>query len=218
MAFEITDYSRKQSLDLSSAIAEALARHLREAFFDLPGVGITQFAQVFEDWPSFEDNHTTPSACILPDAPLVYGDSHMSPTLLEETWEPVGEPGYGLYKLAEGLRELEVTIRAATATERNAVLQALEERAQGSPATGMPGPSLYGKILTMTTYYDLPARVSLQESRKLDNAQSAAQNIWEASMMISVQAPKVQLGRVQPFTVKTKEIVLEGPVKCWPPA
>ncbi len=204
----VEDFSRRQTLDLETAMSEAICRHLREATFPgPPGAPAIQLARVFEDWPSYEDSQLSPSACVLPDAPLVYDEAYPEPFLIEETWEPRGRPGFGIYALSEARRDLEMIFRAATAAERDALKAGVETTFFGAGLSALPGPNRYGVILTMREYFGMPVRVSIAESRKLDDADKAIRNAWDFSILLRAQAKHVKVAPVQPFSLKIREEV-----------
>lgn len=213
MAFTLEQFSRKQTLDLSTAIATAVARHMKDALFPGPGgVGSIQLAEVFADWPSYEQAQLSPAGCILPDSALVYDEAYPTPFLLDETWEPVGAPGFGMYALSEVKRDLDVVVRAATSPERNALVAGIEGLFFRPEISALPGPSRYGVLLTMPEYFDLPVRVSLAESRKMDNAESAVRNVWESQILLRTQAKHCVVRPVRPFNVNIHEIVGTDPI------
>lgn len=207
-------YSRKQSEDLETSISLAVVQTIGKQQFTGPGgVGKIGFTQVFEDWPSFEQSYVFPTAAILPDAPLVYGPSHMTPRLLEDTWEPRGEPGLGLYELCEASRDLTLQYRAGSAQERNALKAGLETSFIVPEVIVAPvqGPR-YGVLVIMPEYWGLTVRLAIADSIKLDDAESAVQNRWEGRATIKAQAKLVKLAFVPPFRVRIKEVIGTDPV------
>jgi hypothetical protein len=206
-------FSRKATTDLETAISLAVARAVSGQFTGPGGAGKIAFTQVFEDWPSFESYYVPPSAVILPDEPLVFGPSQLVPRLLEETWEPVGEPGLGLYELAEASREIGLQYRAGTAAERNALKAGLETAFVAPEVTLAPvNGARYGALVPMPEYWGLTARLAIVDSIKLDDADSAAQNRWEGRVTIRAQAKLVKLAIVQPFRVRIREVIGPSPV------
>ncbi len=102
------DYSKKATRDVRNAAALALARHLATLTFE--GTEHQRFTEVFDEWPAYLNRYRPPAACVLP-AGWKYGDWSFTPTLLEDTWEPKGQQGFGLYKTAELECEMEVSLR-----------------------------------------------------------------------------------------------------------
>lgn len=193
-------YSRKQTVDLETALALAVLRVINKTYQGPGGFGALRFEQLYEDWPSFEDADIVPSAVVMPDAPLLYGPSHPVPRLLEDTWENRGEPGLGLYQLSEATREFDVQFRGSTTAERNALKAGLEgifvdDRLLIAPKMG----ARYGVLEAMPEYWGLTARLVLLSSVKLDDQESAAKNIAEGRVTVKAYAPHVRLGLVQPF-------------------
>lgn len=198
-------FSRKQTEDLETAISLAVARTIGGQFTGPGGVGKIGFSQVHEDWPSFEQAYVFPTATVLPDEPLVYGPSHMVPRLLEDTWEPRGEPGLGLYELCEATRDLTLQYRAGTPAERNALKAGLETAFVAPEVTLAPvAGARFGVLVTMPEYWGLTVRLAIADSMKLDDAESAAQNRWEGRCTINAQAKLVKLAIVQPFRIRMK--------------
>lgn len=204
-------FSRKQTLDLESAMAKAIADLLRVQNFVGPGgQGTIRFNEVFAEWPSSNDRYVGPAACVQPMNPIVYEDSRMTPSLLEDTWEPKGARGFGLYALAEGVKDFEVILRAPTKPERRALMAGIEtllvapgvlnNRAQGAR---------YGVVQTMAEYWSLNCRLSQQSKQVEDDADKAQKNRWEATFVVRAQAPLVKLDVVTPFKVKIVETFKE---------
>jgi len=206
-------FSRSATTDLETALSLAVLRVISGQFQGPGGIGKIGFAQVLEDWPSFEQSYVMPTAVVLPDNGLVYEPSQLVPRLLAETWEPKGEPGLGLYELCEASREFQVQYRAPTAAERNA-LKAGIETAFVAPEVLIAPPfgARYGVLATMPEYWGLTARFSLAESMKLDDAAAAAKNRWEGTATIKAQAKLVKLAIVQPFRIRITESVGPDPV------
>ena len=196
-------FSRSATLDLETAIATALTGSLKQNYLGPGGKGKVAFAQVFEDWATFEDDFVSPSAVVMPDGELLYGPSQLVPSLIEETWEPQHEQGFGLYVLSEATKDFTVVIRSSNQAERNA-LKAGVETSFVAPEVNI-APVLgerYGVVIDMPGYWGLPVTLKLLGSRKLDDADSAAKNIWQAEFRIAAQARHVKLGPVVPFRVK----------------
>lgn len=204
-------FSRKQTTDLETAISMAVMRTIDRDYPGVGGQGTLRFLALHEDWPSFENSDIVPSACVLPDGDLKYGPSHPTPTLMEDTWEPVGERGLGLYVLSEASRDFELTFRGQTLEERNALKAALEtafEDPAVENATVMMPPTgaRYGIVVEMPEYWGLTCRLTLLASRKLDDADTAAKNIHEGRLVLRAEARHVKLGPVSPFRLKITEI------------
>lgn len=200
-------FSRTASLDLETAIAKALTGTISRPFIGPGGKGKVVFAQVFEDWATFEDDFVSPSAVVMPDGELLYGPSQLVPSLIEETWEPKGEQGFGLYVLSEATKDFTVVIRSSNQAERNA-LKAGVEGAFVAPEVNI-APRLgerYGTVVDMPEYWGLPVALKLVGSRKLDDADAASKNIWETEFRITAQARHVVLGPVVPFSVKIRRL------------
>lgn len=209
----LEQFSRKATEDLETAISLAVTRTISGQFTGPGGAGKIAFAQVHEDWPSFEQSYVFPTATILPDEPLVYGPSHLVPQLLEDTWEPRGVPGLGLYELCEASRDLVVQYRAGTAAERNALKAGLETTFVAPQVTLAPFSGMrYGVLVPMPEYWGLTVRLAIADSQKLDDAESSVQNRWEGRATIHAQAKLVKLAIVQPFRVRIKEMVGDGPI------
>lgn len=195
-------------MDLESAMAKALSDLLRLQEFKGPGgLGTIRFSEVFSEWPGSNDRYIACAASVVSvETPIQYSDSRMTPSLIEDTWEPRGMRGFGLYSLAEGEKDFSVQVRAPTKAERRALVAGMEtllvapgvlnNRAQGAR---------YGVIQTMPEYWGLPARFSQQSKQVLDNADSAQKNRWEASFLVRAQASLVKLDVVTPFKVKIVE-------------
>ncbi len=208
MAFTINDFSRKQTTDLSAAISKAIARFLAGLTWSGAGGNATcKFAEVFDAWPSLEDSGVPTSCCVLPFK-LVYEPTYPDPLLLEDTWEPKdqGVPGFGLFAVcAVHVDEVEIEIKAASDEERNAALAGVENVFR-EPNMLLP-PSRYGVVTLMDEYFGMPARLALVDAEKIDNADQAAQNVWEAVVTLRVQSKQVFVGPVQPFRIQVVELV-----------
>lgn len=205
-------YSKSRTLSVRKAMATALARHIATLRFP----GGKGFTQVFTDWPAYEGKYVPPTAVVMPKGSWIYEDALMSPTLLENTTEPIdpgtGEmvgAGWGLYKLAEVTMPIEITFACQNNTERDNVLEFLEDTfvAAGVLMNEIEGPR-YGIIVPMPEYYGLPCRFALSEGRVLDDLETAMRDKREAVLTISAQAPHVTLGPVRPLILTvTKEIL-----------
>lgn len=207
-------FSRTQTLDLRLSLAAALAEHLRGMTFNAGGRAL-QFARVYDEWPAWQNDFVSPAAVVLPDEELTYADARLTPTLLEETWEPqdstgkpIGLAGWGLYQLADGEVDLSVNVRAPTPGERTAIVRGIEEAFVSPNATGdYREGARYGILLPLPTYYGLAGRFSLQMLRELDDADTVARKQREVIFVVRAQAPQVKVGVVQPFKLRITEIV-----------
>lgn len=203
-----SQYSRTASLNARAALALALRRHLEGLSFSLVGGAFT-LAQVFDDWPSYQSRLVPPSACVLPGS-WRYADWAFTPHLLEDTVEPacvpgvgMSTPGFGLYKTAELECDFEVSVHSNTVAERDAVVLGIED-AFVAPTVLMNeqrGPR-YGILLDLPEYYALQGRFALQSARVIDNEETAMRESRDAVIVISCQAPKVQVGPVFPLRLK----------------
>ena len=191
------EYPRKATRDVRNAAALALSRHLMGLTWE--GTEHQRFTEVFDEWPAFLNRYQPPAACVLP-ATWTYGSWEY--TLLEDTWEPKGLPGFGLYKTNELECEMEVSIRTTSAAEREVIVLALEDAFQ-DPQMLMSqkrGPR-NSIILPMPEYYGLTARFSLQRGRTIDDPDSAMRERRDAVLTVSVQASKVKVGPVYPMAL-----------------
>jgi hypothetical protein len=208
MAFEVTDYSRRATLDLATAMATALRRLLLSAELKMPDGTPVRFSEVFEEWPGAEDEYVPPAACVLPGE-LVYGAAYPTPAPLEDTWEPPGQYGFMLTKVAEAELPIEVEVRTPTQGQRAQVVAALESLFFDRPVGHLGTDSRYGVVVPMPEYFGLPAHFALDRNRKLDDQDRALRNAWETVVRLNAQAPQVVLGRASPFTVSVEEVVGE---------
>lgn len=201
--FTREQFSRSQTTDLETAIAAAVSGVVSQKFPGPEGRREIQLAQVFEDWADFEDNFVDPSGCILPDTELLYGPSHPTPVLLEDTWEPKGEQGFGLYELSEATREFELSIRTSQALDRQALKAGIETAFQQDGVLVAPVQGVRtGQVVAMPGYWNLPCRLTLLASRKLDDPESAARKVEEARFRILAHASHVKLAPVPPFRLR----------------
>jgi hypothetical protein len=195
----IEDFSRKATSSAREAMAITLANRLAELEFRDPGGSVFRFASVFYDWPSYSSKYVPPSACVLPGS-WVYANALMTPTLCEDTWEPKGESGFGLYKLSELEVEFEVSLRTDSTAQRDTILLGLESAFQpaGLLMTDPQG-SRYGLLLPMPEYYGMQARFALQGARVIDDEERAMREQRDAVVVISGQAAQVVVGPVFPL-------------------
>jgi hypothetical protein len=207
MPIKLYQYSRKQTLSLRLSMAAALADFLRSQRFPEPD-GPVQFAEVFDEWPAADDRFVTPAACVLPRGALNYAEARLTPTLLEDTWEVKGEPGFGLYALADAECDFEVQVRAPTGKERDDIVAGFERLfVEDGLLMNHEQGRRYGRLVTLQAYFGLPARFSLQSVSILDDQETAIRNRNEAVFVVRAQAKQVRLGPVQPFTLKIVEKV-----------
>ncbi len=214
MQITLEQYSRKAATDLENGIARAVRAAIEGALVQPPGEAPRlAFSRVFDTWASYEQDFVAPAACVVPAGALQFVESYSTPCLLEETWEPQGEPGFGLYAVAAAEQEIDVLVRAGSDVERNLLVRALEglffEKTAEGALLHLPAGARYGRVLTMDDYYQLPVRTSLREVAKGDNEESAQRSAWEARVGLRVQAKEVVLGVVQPFTVTIQAEVVE---------
>lgn len=198
-------YSRTQSLDLRTAMAAALCRRLQSGTFPgAGGQGTMQMEAAYQEWPSFGDEVVTPSCCVLPDGEGQDVEARLTPSLLEDTWETKGEPGYGLYVLSDYECEFVVKIRAATAAERSAVISYVEQLFVQDPdiLIAPVGGNRYGMLARMDEYYQRDCRFGLLGTTVIDDQESAMREQRDAQFRIEAQAQKVRVGIVQPFTLR----------------
>lgn len=202
-------YSRKQTLDVKTAMATALTRLLAAETFPGPrGQGKVRFLKVFAEWPTSNDVATLPAAGILSsDDTVRYAPARLTPSLMEDTWEPAGRRGLGLYKLSEAECEFKVETRARTQLERSALVAGVEALlfAPGVLNNREEG-ARYGRVAAMPEYWGLPVRFALRDKVTGDDAAGAKSGRWEATFSVLAQAPHVRLDVVSPFRVKIREI------------
>lgn len=203
MAIAPAGYSRSQTLDVRAAMAHALARRLTEATFDRPDGGIIKFANVFTDWPSFTDRYISPSACILPTG-WAYDAARLTPSLIEETWEPKGKPGFGLYRTADINTNFDIIIRAASDRERSDVLIGVENLWTSDNGLMDDAGARYGLVVDMPEYWSVCAGFALLSARVIDDEDRAMREHREAILTVTGQAPQVKLGPVRPMRLTVR--------------
>jgi len=182
----------------------ALAKRLRDTDFPRASGGSFRFAEVFSSWPSYEQRYVPPSACVLP-TPTIYDAARLTPTLMEDTWEPPGDIGFGLYKLADIEAEFEVNIRTASATERSDIIAQVEQMwvADGLLMDHAAG-ARYGILLEMPEYFGVCAGFSLKSARVLDDEDRAMREHREAIITLMGVAPQVTVRAVRPLTLTVR--------------
>jgi len=200
-------YSRSQTLDLRSAMSRAVAKRLREAEFFKPGGGTMRFAQVFDHWAEYQQRYIANTAAVVPSESL-YDAARLTPTLLEDTWEPRGEVGVGLYKTADIETEVKVLMRCPTEAERAAFIAGVEDLwvSEQVLMDHEAGPR-YGVLLPMVEYWSICAGFALKAIRVIDDEQRAMRDRWEAEILIAGQAPQVKLGPVRPLRLTVRMTV-----------
>lgn len=201
-------YSRKRTADLQSSMAAAIGLLLRSSTFPGPrGKGSIALAKVFDEWPSANDVALSPAACVRTPEPIRYG-ALLTPTLFEETWEPKGALGVGLYKLTEGECDYRIELRAASKAERAALVAGIEDLfVEPMVLNNRAAGAQNGRVLPMPGYWGLPARFSHRETLTSDDAEGAKTGRWDAEFLIAGQASRVKLGVVSPFRVTIREVV-----------
>lgn len=188
-------------------MAKALADYLRTARFP-DSSGGTQFSEVFDEWPGAEDRFVNTAACVLPRGAMTYADARLTPTLIPGTWEREGEPGFGLYAMADAECDFEVQVRAASPKERADIVAGFETMfvEDGVLMNYLQG-RRNGRLITLDAYFGLPARFSLQQMTIDDDGDAAMRNRREATFVVRAQAKHVKVGPVQPFTLRIVETV-----------
>lgn len=197
----LAQFTRTASLDARSALAMALRRHVEALQF--VGSQAQQFAEVFEEWPSFNDSEVVPAACVLPGE-WKYGDAHMTPRLLEDTWEPKGMPGWALQKTSELMCEFQLVLRTNLPAERPILMRAIEESFQNGTD------ERYGIIVDLPEYYQLTGRFVLLGGSVIDNEDTAMREKRDAAFTISASAPKVQIVPVWPMALSITKTLLDN--------
>jgi hypothetical protein len=201
------EFSRQQSMGLRESMAAALVRLLQSTTFIGPlGRGVIKLETAFMEWPSYPDEYMGPAACVLPgEGKDVEG--RLLPNLLEDTWEPKGQPGWGLYVLGEYESEFTIRVRAASAVERDAIIAGVEQLFVQDPGQMLIAPdkgNRYGTLLDLPEYFQSQARFGLKSTTVLDDEESAMREQREVAFIVSGQAKKLRVGLVQPFTLKLK--------------
>ena len=188
----LASFSRKASLDVRGALAMALRRHVEGLTF--AGSQDQNFAEVFEEWPSFNESEVPPAACVLPGE-WKYADAHMTPRILEDTWEPKGMPGWALQKTAELMCEFQLVIRTNLPAERTILMRAIEESFQKDTD------QRYGILVDLPEYYQLTGRFVLLGGSVIDNEDTAMREMRDAAFTISASSPKVQVVPIWPMSL-----------------
>jgi hypothetical protein len=198
-------YSRKQTMDLRLAMASALVRFLQGMVFEGPGgYGTIQLETGFAEWPSVPDEYVGAACAVMPGIGTDI-EGRLIPTLLEDTWEPAGFPGWGLYVLSDYEVEFKVRVRAASAAERGALVMGIEQAFVQDSTQMLIAPdkgNRYGTLLDLPEYFGSQARYGLKETAILDDPDTAMAEQREAEFTVMAQAKKLRVGLVQPFTVK----------------
>jgi len=197
------EFSRTATMDVRGAMAATLARYIAGLKFDtLDGGPDLQFAEVFDEWPSYLDRAVPPSGCVLPSS-WKYGAAVLTPVLIEDTWEPKGEPGWGLWKTAEAEVEFELSFRTTSAVERGKLILGIEDAFQSTSQEANR------VVLPLPDYYGLDARYSLLSARVIDSEDQAIREQRDAVMTISAQADKVVLRPVFPMSLTIKKVSVD---------
>ena len=197
----LEQFSRKATLDVRSALAAALRRHVEALTF--AGSQAQRFAEVFDEWPSFADSEVCPVACVLPGE-CVYDAAHMTPRILEDTWEPRGMPGWGLQKTAELTCEFQLVLRTNLPAERPVLMRAIEESFQRGTD------ERYGIVVDLPEYYRIAGRFVLLRGSVVDNEDTAMREKRDAMFMISASAPKVQVAPIFPMAISVTKGLAQG--------
>ena len=207
-------YSKSACMDVRDACAAALARVIAGIDRIIVGQHV-KFNHVFDEWPRQEDKYDPPAACVMPPPEWEYADSgqvHLLENTVETTTDVVaGEPpSFGLYKTAEMLDDFGLSIRCGSSAQRSMLKLVVEEAFQTRNVTMDPNGAKYGLLVDLPEYWGLTARVTLQKGANTDSADAAARNEREASFIVRMQAPKVQLGAVYPMTMTIAETTKTG--------
>lgn len=194
------EFSRTASMDVRGAMAATLASYIAGLKFEALDGGTTlQFAEVFDEWPSYLDRAVPPSGCVLPSS-WKYGAAVMTPVLIERTWEPKGQAGWGLWKTGEAEVEFEFSFRTTSTAERGKLILGIEDAFQ---STSHEANRI---VLEMPAYYGLDVRYSLLSCRVVDSEDQAMKEQRDAVMTISAQADKVALKPVFPMSLTIKKV------------
>lgn len=211
--FTLAHYSRKATTNARRAMALALKRHLEGLEFFNPDR--FQFSQVFDSWPSYIQRYVPATACVLPGR-WEYGDAYLTPVLMEETWEPAGEQGFALYKMAEIEVFLEVSMRTDSVDEREAIILGVESSFRDpNMLMSDPAGARYGILLPLPEYYGCKARFQLISGSVIDDEDRAMRENRDAIMVVQAEATQVVVGPVAPLQLKFRqkigpEVVLEN--------
>jgi hypothetical protein len=199
-----SSYPRTQTMSLRAALAAALVRHLQELEMPTPSGGVVRFDHVFGSWAEYEDRYSGAAAAVLPGE-YTYGDARMSPTLLKETWEPKGQIGWGLYKLADFEGQFRIQLRAPTDAERDVLIAGVEDAwvAREVLMDHADG-ARYGIVLPLDEYWGVLAEFSLRRGEILDDTNSAMREQNEAILTVSAYAPQVKLAPVRPMRLTVR--------------
>lgn len=199
-------FSRTATLDVRDALAAALRRVVEDLRF--VGSQTDRFAEVFDVWPSFLETAVFPAAAIVPGG-FKFVDSSTTPKLLEETWEPQGLPGWGLYKTSECQTELSLVIRTDLVGERPALMRAVEDAFQDPQLNMAKNGPRYGLVKTLPDYYGVNARFAVLDGSVIDSEDSAMRERRDAVFTISASAPRVQVGPVFPLALRITKTTLD---------
>lgn len=204
------EFPLRATRDLRSAMAEALAVHVRGLEFDAGGRRF-RLKQVFDSWAEWPDKQDWAGAAVLPDEAVKYGKTQRQPALLEETWWPRGEAGWGLYQVCEATLDVQLLVRAPSDGERAAIVRELEGAFLAAGASGADvGGRSGGVLLPMPSYWGLSAWFSLAEARIMDDPESQIRGRNEALLLLHSAAPQVKLDVVRPFLARVAQVTDES--------
>ena len=203
------NYSRKATLDARDALALGLKKIVEEIRF--PGFDTDRFAEIYDEWPSFNESMVVPAAAVLPGE-FRYADwgDTAGPHLIEDTWEPKGLPGCGLYRTAEVVLELQLAIRTNLPAERAVLMRAVEDAFQAPRILMQQDGARYGLVRAIPEYYGLDGRFALLSGSVIDNEDTAMREKRDAVFTISARIPKVQVGPVWPMALKIEKSTQVG--------
>jgi len=208
----LAKYSRTATLDARDALALGLKRIVQEIRF--PSFETDRFAEIYDEWPSFNESMVVPAAAVLPGEFRYEDWGHAAgPHLLEDTWEPKGKPGWGLYRTAEVAMEMQLTIRTNLPAERAVLMRAVEDAFQAPRLLMQQDGARYGLVRVIPEYYGLDGRFALLSGSVVDNEDTAMREKRDAVFTISARIPKVQVGPVLPMALKIEKVLQVGSQK-----
>jgi len=208
---QATDYSRSAIMDVRDACALAITRVIQNVSRLVDGQ-VVKFNHVFDQWPAPGEEYDPPAACVVGPPEWAYDpDAALSPALLEDTVETITPatpvpPSFGLWRTGEMTDRFTVALRAGSSAMRSRLKLMVEDAFQHLV---MPGDvvgeqdllfpneqSRYGLLLHLQEYWGMTARASLIGGANSDSEDAAMRNQREATFVVSVQAPKVELHAV----------------------
>jgi hypothetical protein len=204
----LAQYTLTATMDARDALALALRRLVEDVRF-AGDCQADRFAAVFDEWPSFNDGMALPAAAVLPGE-FRYEAWSPSPHLLEETWEPKGKPGWGLYQTAEVACDFQLTLRTDRIGERPLLMRAIEDAFQAPGMLMDNTAARYGLMLPLPEYYGLLGRFAILAGSVIDNEDAAMREKRDAIFIVSARVPKVQVGPVWPMALQVSKTVLAG--------